>query len=155
MLYGIALLVFALDQLIKWMVRSHMTPGQLVPVLPPWVDLDYIQNPGGAFSILPHHTWLFILVAFVVIAAVIYVDIRYKPSPSIRIALGLVLGGALGNMSDRIFIGKVTDYVYLQFIHFPIFNLADVCIDAGVILLIIRTFWQGKKENLSNHEDDK
>ncbi|MCY0886951.1 MAG: signal peptidase II [Alicyclobacillaceae bacterium] len=152
-LYVIAFCIYAADQIIKFIVRTHLHQGVLVPVFPPFVDLDYIQNPGGAFSIFPHHTWLFVSVAILVILAVIWVHIRYRPSRFTQVGLGCVLGGALGNMTDRIVIGRVTDYVYLQFIHFPIFNLADVSIDVGVAILIIQTFRQSKKSDDGDGDD--
>ncbi|QQE80722.1 signal peptidase II [Alicyclobacillus sp. SO9] len=150
MIYLLAALVFAADQVIKWEVRSHMAITQSIPVFPPVLYLDYIRNSGGAFGILPHFRILFVLVAMVVIAAVIYVDVRYKPVLWTRIGLGLLLGGALGNMWDRIVFGNVTDYMYLQIIHFPIFNLADVMIDVGVIMLLIRSL----QSDRSSRKDD-
>lgn len=140
MLYVIAVIAYAIDQILKWVVRTHMTVGQLIPIFPPYVDLDYIRNPGGAFGILPHQRWLFILVAVVVVVAVVILQIKWRPKRLVQVGLGLVLAGAIGNMTDRVIWGRVVDYVYLQFINFPVFNFADVCIDAGVILLLIQSF---------------
>jgi signal peptidase II len=140
MLYAIAALVVILDQLLKWTVRSHVALHQGIPVWPPYIYIEYIQNPGGAFSILPNFKFVFWIVALAVIVAVIYVDRRYRPGWWTRIGLALLLGGAIGNLIDRLVLGWVTDYVYLAFINFPVFNLADVCIDAGVIMLLLRSF---------------
>lgn len=141
MTYLVAVAVLAADQILKWLVRSHMIQQQLVPVFPPALYLDYIRNPGGAFGIFPHARWLFVLVAIAVIAAVVYVQRRFRLTLWSRLALGLVLGGALGNLVDRMWTGLVVDYVYFRPINFPVFNLADVCIDVGIGLLILGSMW--------------
>lgn len=150
MLYAVAALVILADQLLKWLVRAHMAVHQGIAVWPPYIYIEYIQNPGGAFSILPNFHFVFWLVAIVVAIVVIYVDRRYHPGTWTRIGMALLLGGALGNLIDRVVLGWVTDYVYLAFINFPVFNLADASIDAGVIMLLIRSFksdrGQGKDE---------
>lgn len=151
MIYAIAALVVVLDQLLKWSVRTHLTLHQGVAVWPPYIYIEYIRNPGGAFSILPNFTVIFWLVALAVVVAVIYVDRRYHPVLWTRIGLALLLGGAIGNLIDRVVFGWVTDYVYLAFINFPVFNLADVCIDAGVIMLLLRSF----KTDRQNGKEDK
>lgn len=129
--------------------------GQSVPVIPGVLELLHIQNPGGAFSILPNQTWLFILVAIIVIGAVIFIERRYPRSLLTTIGLGLLLGGAVGNLTDRIVTHTVTDYVYFSIIHFPIFNLADASIDVGVLLLLLSSFFssvvktdEGKQQRL-------
>lgn len=147
MLYVVAALLFAVDQLIKWVVVHHLIPMELVPVLPPVLYFDFIRNPGGAFGILPGARSILVIVALVVILAVVYIDRKYKPGRWNRVAMGLLLGGALGNLSDRLFAGTVVDYVYFKIINFPIFNLADVSIDAGVVMLLIGTLWPERQAN--------
>jgi len=144
-IYGLAIVVVAVDQILKWVVRHHLALSQGVWVWPPVVELYHIQNAGGAFGILPHFRLLFVVVALIVIGAVVYVDYRYRPTMWTRIGLGLLLGGAVGNFCDRIWQGTVTDYVYIAIIHFPIFNLADVCIDAGVIILLLHSLIAERK----------
>lgn len=145
-LYGIAIVVFALDQWVKWLVRTHMVLGQGIGVWPPVLYLDYIRNPGGAFGILPNHRWLFVLVAVVVIAVVVWIERRWHPDWVGRIGLGLLLGGALGNLADRVIAGTVVDYVYFKIINFPVFNLADVSIDVGILVLILRSLKPAARE---------
>lgn len=140
LLYIVAISIFILDQLIKWLIRANLANGQAVPLIPGVLELLHIQNPGGAFSILENQTWLFILVAILVIVAVIVIDRRYSKSTLTAIGLGLLLGGAIGNMTDRMISHTVTDYMYISIIHFPIFNLADASIDVGVALLLISSF---------------
>ncbi|MBX6352205.1 MAG: signal peptidase II [Thermoflavifilum sp.] len=134
--YLCAAIVYAADQWIKWVVRSHLALGQIIPIAPPYVVLTYIRNPGAAWGVLPGARGFLVLVALVVAAIVVFVERTRHPGRTMQVALGLVLGGALGNLTDRILHGTVVDYVYLAFIHFPVFNLADVAIDAGAILLL-------------------
>jgi signal peptidase II len=138
-LYLVAFVVFALDQGIKWLVVHHMAETQMIAVVPPVLYWDYIRNPGGAFGILPNARWVLILIAVVVISSVIWVHLRYRPRLWTRMAMALLLGGALGNLADRVLSGTVVDYVYLKIINFPVFNLADVAIDAGVAMLLLNT----------------
>ncbi len=149
MLYVLAVLVFGLDQFIKWLVQSNMLVGETIPVWPPIVSIHYIRNPGAAWGILDQAHWLLVLVALAVIAAVIWIERRYRPGALVSVGLALLLGGALGNLFDRVFSGTVVDYVYLQFINFPVFNLADVCIDLGVILLLWRSLRTDKQPKTS------
>jgi signal peptidase II len=155
MLYVLAVLVFGLDQFIKWLVQSHMAVGDTIPVWPSVVSIHYIRNPGAAWGILDQAHWLLVLVALAVIAAVVWIERRHRPGPFVSVGLALVLGGALGNLFDRVFSGTVVDYVYLQFINFPVFNLADVCIDLGVILLLWRSFRADRKAGTSAGDVNK
>lgn len=140
MIYLIALLVFLLDQLLKWVVRTHMALGESIAVWPHVLYWDYIRNNGGAFSIFPNQRWLFVLIAAVVVVVIVFVERRTKLGLVGKFGFGLILGGALGNMCDRLLTGTVVDYVYFKIINFAIFNLADVAIDVGVLLLVIRSF---------------
>lgn len=140
LVYLVAAVIYLFDQLLKWLVRATIPVGQAVPVIPHVVDFYHLQNPGAAFSIFPNQTWLFVLIALVVIVAVIYVQRRFRPGRLAEVGLGLLLGGALGNMTDRIVNHTVTDYVNFYTIHFAVFNLADASIDIGVILLLIYSF---------------
>lgn len=154
MVYLIAVLVWVVDQALKWLVRTHMTLDHMVPLLPPAFYLDYIRNPGAAFGILPNARWLFVLVALVVIAAVVVVNRRWRPSWSVQLGLGLVLGGAVGNLTDRVVAGSVVDYVYFKPINFPIFNFADACIDVGVAVLILWALLSDRAAKRSEEDPD-
>ncbi|MCF8564446.1 signal peptidase II [Alicyclobacillus tolerans] len=154
MVYALALVVYGLDQWIKWTVRHHMALYAEHPVFPPVLYLDYIRNPGAAFGILPNQRFLLVLIALVVIAFVVYVQRKLKGRWFPQIGLGLVLGGAIGNLSDRLFFGWVTDYVYFKIINFPVFNLADVCIDAGVVILLLYTLLKDRAQTKPEHDKD-
>jgi signal peptidase II len=139
LLYVLAAAVYGVDQVLKWLVRTHMALGQTIPVAPPVVVLAYIRNPGAAWGVLSGARWLLVVVAVLVAAGVVYAHRHYRPRGPALVGLALVLGGALGNLTDRIWSGTVVDYIYLEFIHFPVFNFADVAIDVGAVLLL----WRG------------
>ncbi len=152
MVYVIAIVTFGIDQLLKWAVKTHMVIGQSIPVFPPTLYLAYIRNPGGAFSIFPNQRWLFIVVATIVIVAAIMVNQRWRPGALGKIGLGMLLGGALGNMADRLFSGTVVDYVSLKY--FAIFNAADVAIDVGVGLLVLYSLLKDRQAKAAQYKRD-
>lgn len=133
MLY--ALLVFLLvaaDQIVKFLIRARIPLGTSVPFLPGLVELTYVQNTGAAFSILSEHTWVLTLVSAVVavvIAAVLIKKVVRHPFGVTT--LSVVLAGAVGNLIDRALFGFVTDMFNFQFMHFAVFNVADICVVCG------------------------
>ena len=141
-LAGFAALAYALDQLTKLWVTSTMTEGQITPVLPPVLSWHYIRNSGAAFSIGENVTWLFSLV-MAAVAIVIIIQARRLGSVWWSIAMGMLLGGALGNLTDRLFrppsfgMGHVVDFIALP--NFAIFNVADSSVVGSVILICILT----------------
>ncbi|HEY8489140.1 MAG TPA: signal peptidase II [Thermaerobacter sp.] len=136
-----ALLVLAADQAAKAWVLARVAPWGTVPVLPGVVRWTYVQNRGAAFGLLQNQTLFFIVVAAVVIAAILYWLPRLPGRAGLaRFALGLQLGGAAGNLIDRLRWGYVVDFVDLEFwpLHrWPVFNLADAAIVVGTGLLVL------------------
>ena len=130
----IILAVFLLDQGSKTLVQMAMYRGETVPVAPPVFYITYIMNPGAAFGLLAHRTVLFIGVTFLLLAGVV---LGYKRVQSgrtlLKVGLGLIVGGALGNLVDRLRYGMVVDF--LDFRVWPVFNLADTAIVVGAFLL--------------------
>ncbi|GLG01089.1 lipoprotein signal peptidase [Alicyclobacillus hesperidum subsp. aegles] len=157
LLYVVAALTVGFDQLLKWIVRRTLPIGDAVLVIPGVVELTHLQNPGAAFSLFPNQTWLFVLIAAIVVVAVIFVHQRWHLDRLAQVGLGLLLGGALGNMVDRIIspTHTVTDYVYFYTIHFPVFNLADASIDFGVLFLLISSFRSGTERSDDGKGDPK
>ncbi len=155
MVYWVAVLIYGLDQGIKWLVRTHMALNQTIPVIPGVLEIDYIRNPGAAWGILPGARWFLILMALAVIGVVLYIERTKHLNTWFRMGLGLVLGGALGNLTDRVITGRVVDYVYVQAIHFPVFNLADASIDAGVIAILIGSWWTDRHRKARPPKDVK
>lgn len=145
----IALIVFGIDWLSKYWVSHSMSLGQSIPLIP-YFSLTYVKNPGAAFSAFSGHRWPLALIAIVISAAIIYY--LYKNDHAKRLenlALSLILGGALGNLFDRLVHGEVIDYFhfYIGEWSYPIFNVADCAICIGVFLfLCANLFFQKKKQ---------
>lgn len=128
-----ALGVTAADQLSKFWVRSSLGLGESVPVLGP-VRLSHVANPGAAFGLLAHPLFLALLSLAVVLLLVLSYRQPVFDGWLMRPALGIVLGGGVGNLIDRLRYGFVTDFV--DFRVWPVFNLADSAIVVGSLLLV-------------------
>jgi signal peptidase II len=139
-LYGTAAAVLAVDQLLKHLVVSNLAGRPPVKVIGSFVELRYTTNSGGAFSLLTGAPLFFGVMAIAIIGGIVYASRRTEPL-SMLLVLGLVLGGALGNLTDRLFRGdellrgEVVDFVKVGI--WPVFNLADSCIVVGGLLLAI------------------
>lgn len=140
------LAVIAIDQASKYYIQTHMTPGLSIPVIDNVFHITYVLNPGAAFGILQHRTWFFVAVAVLLFAAVAYCYRRIPPGYKLlRPGLGLLLGGAAGNVIDRVQTGFVVDF--FDFRIWPVFNVADtaICIGVGFIVYSI-LLPQGKRD---------
>jgi signal peptidase II len=125
-----------LDQVSKALVRSAIPLGTSRWVVPGVLSLDHVSNAGAAFSLLPGQRVFFVTVAFVVLTAVGWVWWRFRPTQVwLNMALGLVVGGSIGNLIDRATTGLVTDFIDVQV--FPVWNVADMCIVCGVAVLVV------------------
>ena len=142
---GIGILVFIIDQLVKHLVVSTMHLGQSLPVIKGIFHITYVLNPGAAFGMLEHQRWFFIVVALaaVLLGAAFYKKLQQE-SFLMRSGAGLLLGGAVGNLADRIQSGLVVDF--LDFRIWPVFNIADIAICAGAGILIY-DIWQRRNED--------
>ncbi len=155
LLLVVGALAFLADQASKRLVQDHFVscdyaPGQVL--IPHWLSLIYTCNTGAAFGLLANETLLFVLIAVVVIG-VIVAYFRFLPAnrPWLKLSLGLQLGGALGNLVDRLRQGFVTDFIYVR--SFPVFNVADSCIVIGVMILAYYLLFapaQSKPSNPAN-----
>ena len=140
-------LVVALDQMAKYTATHALLLHQPVAMLPGF-NLTLTHNAGAAFSLLSQaggwQRWLFILLAITVsIAIVIWLHNLSPRRRWMACCLALILGGALGNLSDRIIFGYVIDFIdiYYHNLHWPAFNVADSAITIGAFMLIIDSFW--------------
>lgn len=139
MLYALLTVALVLlDQVVKALVRTHLTLGESIPLVPFVMDLTYVQNTGAAFSILRSHTWLLTIISLVVsVALAVAIWRRVFTHPFGLISLAVVLGGAVGNLIDRALLGSVTDMFMTTFIDFPVFNVADICVVLGGIATVV------------------
>jgi len=151
-LYAFAALVVLLDQLTKWAITSNFFYGESLPVTG-FFNLVLVHNTGAAFSFLSDaggwQRWLFTLLATGVSLFLVAWIWRLEPGQKLLgYAIALVLGGALGNLWDRIAYGYVIDFLdfYWQRYHFPAFNLADSAITLGVILLLLDSLTASRSE---------
>jgi len=150
---GLSLLAVVLDQLSKLAVAGSMQLYQSIKVMP-YFNLTYVHNTGAAFSFLSDaggwQRWFFAGLA-VIISAVIAVWLAKlkRHETLLAVALSLVLGGAIGNLIDRLIYGYVIDFldVYYQSWHWPAFNIADSAITLGVVLMLAESFGLGKPED--------
>jgi signal peptidase II len=139
-LYGTAAVVLALDQLTKHLVVTSLAGRPPVDLVGDVVQLRYTTNSGGAFSLLTGAPLFFGIMAMVIIGGIVYASHRAQPL-SMLVILGLILGGALGNLTDRLLRGdallrgEVVDFIKVGI--WPVFNLADSCVVVGGILLAI------------------
>lgn len=141
----LAIVVVIVDQLSKFYIETHMHLGMSIPVIENVFHLTYILNPGAAFGMLEHRTSFFIIVALLLVAAVIYFYPRIPPGHRmLRAGIGLQVGGAIGNVIDRIKTGYVVDF--FDFRIWPVFNIADIAIVCGVGLIILSILRSQPKE---------
>jgi signal peptidase II len=137
----LALAIIAIDHLTKFWVSSVLEFQEAVPVLP-FFSLVLVYNTGAAFSFLADaggwQRWFFITVGIVATVIIVRLLKRHAHEPRLAFSLALVLGGALGNVIDRIVLGHVVDFLYLHYRTFawPAFNVADSAITVGAALLI-------------------
>jgi signal peptidase II len=137
LLPGVATVTLVIDRVSKWVVVDSLRLGESwnpVAALERWVSLTYVTNTGAAFGLFPDHGTLFMIIAVVVVAVTVFYY-RYLPGDRwlVHTGLGLQLGGALGNLLDRLRYGHVIDFV--DFKVWPVFNLADTAIVVAVTIL--------------------
>lgn len=143
MLLFISLTVLIIDQFSKFLVKTNMTEMESIPLILNVFHLTYLNNPGAAFSMLEGKTPFFIVVTMLAAAVSIYFYYRVDAKKIwLRAGIALALGGALGNLIDRLRFGKVVDF--FDFRIWPVFNVADCAIVVGVALIC----WELLREDL-------
>jgi len=149
----VTLIIIVIDQVSKFVVRSTIEPGQVIKITPKLIWLTFVQNTGAAFSFSFGNQLLnrilFIVISTVAIILIVYLSAKSKNKLEI-FSFALILGGAVGNLIDRIFIGSVTDFIWCDFpdvimTRWPIFNLADSSIVIAIVLMIASTIFIKEK----------
>jgi len=151
----LSLLAVILDQASKLAIAGSMQLYQSIEIVP-YFNLTYVHNTGAAFSFLSEaggwQRWFFAGLALVISVVIAVWLARLKQHETLlAVALSLILGGAIGNLIDRLAYGYVIDFldVYYQTWHWPAFNIADSAITLGVILMLVESFGLGKSEDMS------
>jgi signal peptidase II len=152
-------LVFVLDQASKWFFETELNLYQQIVVIPDYFSWTLAYNTGAAFSFLADSSgwqrWLFAMITLVVSGVLVVWLKRLKPEETwLAIALALVLGGALGNLYDRVVLGHVVDFILVHWQnrwYFPAFNLADSAITVGAVMLALDMF-KAKKSGEPAHD---
>ena len=138
--------VIIIDQLTKHFIQLFMLPGMSFSVIPDIFSITYVQNAGAAFGILEHQRLLFIFITLIILFVCGYFYKKIQKLPRyLRFSIALLLGGAIGNLIDRIQLGIVVDF--FDFHVWPVFNIADIAIVCGVILIIYYIFTEGLPED--------
>lgn len=155
-LFLVAGLIVLLDQLTKYLIRSNLALGEIYrPDL--WITqfarIVHWQNTGAAFGMFQSLGNVFMILSMIVSVAIIY---YYPQVPRqdrlIRLAMAMLLGGAVGNLVDRLYQGYVTDFVSIS--EFPVFNIADACISLGVVVLFVGMWFQEREKEASKEAVD-
>ena len=151
----LTLILIALDQLVKYQVLQNIGPGEYVPFLPHILDLTYVENTGAAFSMLEDYTWLLTGISLgmsILLALALWRN--YFRHPIGKLTLTLLLAGAVGNLIDRVARGYVVDMFHVLFMHFAVFNVADICVVVGGIgAALYYLFLQPKLEKPEESHD--
>jgi signal peptidase II len=152
---AVAILVILGDQGSKLLVERRMTLGQSIPILGDLFRLTFIRNAGGAFGIFLGGSW-FYLVSSLVAVILIFCYLRRVSAGQVwsRLSLALILGGALGNLIDRLRTGAVTDFLDFGIgrLRWPVFNLADAAVTVGVAIFLITILLRKKEDRGKDHE---
>jgi len=140
----------AADVATKWVVQQTMTVHENHQVLGDWVRLTYIHNTGAAFGLFPGSRWALIGVSVTAVAVVVWLAWYRSPRFSLALPLGMVLGGAVGNLIDRVRFGQVVDFINVGVgVHrWPVFNAADSAVTVGVVwLAVVLAFPEGGRRD--------
>ncbi|MGI6686080.1 MAG: signal peptidase II [Bacillota bacterium] len=134
MLIYVSLTVLIIDQFTKFLVKSNMAELESIPIILNIFHLTYVNNRGAAFSLLQGRTYLFIAITIIAMVFAVYFYFRLeKEQIWLRLGIALALGGAMGNLIDRIRFGQVIDF--FDFRIWPVFNIADCAVVIGVALI--------------------
>ena len=145
----LALPLYLLDQLTKWVVLQNISTEELIPVIPGFFNLVQVHNPGAAFGMGRDHSWFFLVLASVALVVLVVITLKHKVTDRVsRVAVAVLAAGVAGNLTDRFIHGYVIDF--LDFIlpwygRWPAFNVADMCICVAAGLFILAAFFDGKK----------
>ncbi|EUJ37345.1 signal peptidase II [Brochothrix campestris] len=148
----LALALLGIDQGTKALIVSRLNLGDQIEVIPNFLYITSIRNRGAAWGILEDHMSIFYVITTVVVLAIVFAFYKYKKEHfTLHLSLSLILAGAVGNLVDRIRYQEVVDFIQTIWgnYYFPIFNVADMCLSIGVVVLMVYVLfgdkWNKKK----------
>ena len=146
-IFAIFMIIF--DQIIKIWTISTMSVYDSYSMIPGLIDITYVQNKGAAWSMLSGRVNFLIIISILSIIYFLFLSYKHRQADKKKnIIYGLIIGGACGNLIDRLVYGFVIDMIDLSFIDFPIFNIADILISLGMFLLCLMIITKGEAEVL-------
>lgn len=145
--------IVSVDFITKWLVEDNFLLYYPVPIIKGFLNITYVKNPGAAFGIMSDmdpfiRSIIFVVMSLLAVIAIIYIYFKYPDdSYLVKDACALILGGAIGNMIDRVRFGEVVDFIdiYWGQYHWPAFNVADTAITIGVGIFLLDMFRQEKE----------
>lgn len=147
--FVIAFVAIIIDQLSKEIIRARLAVGDSIPVIDNVLHITHTENTGAAFSLFRDQIGVLTIISILAVVIISYLIVKFQSNfrPVDMLAWGLFLGGTAGNLIDRIIFSRVTDFIDVIAINFPVFNIADICIDTGAFLIIILSLTGSKKAN--------
>ena len=152
MIYFIfAVIAILIDRGVKLWIVSTLEVGQALEFIPGILRINHVENTGAAFSILSNMRWPLVVVSSVAVIVLIFVILLYRDGELGRLGASFILGGAVGNLIDRVAAGKVVDMFEPEFINFAVFNVADIFVTVGCMIFIVHLIYlmvkqRGQKE---------
>ena len=148
---AIAVISVVLDQITKWLAVVNLKGNESVSIIGEVLHFTYVENRGAAFGMMKDARWIFMIISTVAIAALVFYLVKYKPKSYLAVsAIGMIVGGGIGNMIDRVWLGYVVDFIYIKIIDFAVFNVADsfVCVGTALLVIYILFFYKEKTEEI-------
>lgn len=147
-----AVLLVAVDQITKYIALTQLKPIGSVTFIDGFMDFTFVENRGAAFGIFSGKTWLLLVISIIICAVLVWAMTKMpktKEYRKLRVTFVLILSGAVGNIIDRALRGYVVDFFEFTFIKWPVFNMADIYVVVGTIVMavIIMFFMKDEKEN--------
>ena len=151
--YKVTSILLIINQIYKLLINTKMTLHQEIVIIPKLLSIFYVENTGAAFSMLQDNTiFLTVINALFIIVLHMFIKKEKDLSKFSCLSLGLIMGGMFGNLLDRIIHHGVIDFIYISLIDFPVFNIADMGITIGVVLLIISFILEKRSKNEQNRK---
>ncbi len=157
-IFIIAIFSLIIDQVSKAIVDAFLSVNETIPLIENFFSITNVYNTGAAFSLMEGKTWFLSILSVVILIMIFKMGKEFKMNKPNIIALGLLIGGIFGNFGDRLFLGMVRDFLKFRILgyHFPVFNIADMCIVVGVAILGISIMLGGDKveDNRRSRRED-